>query len=461
MAGLKKRGKTWHLRMRVPTRYASVEEKTEITRSLKTGDETQAEARAAVVEAQILAELDARLAGIDLPGSASHYEAIARLATARGFGYRPAQELSHGDLGEVLRRVDALKSAGDAPGSEAAAALLGGVERPRRTLSQLAEEMADLNKYETDNKNRQQLHDWKQKWRRVSKRLIDVMGRDPEVEDITAADIFTLKDQLQERVKAGNMDVGSANKDLQYLGRMIRDHHKSFNRVDFKLPTDGVRCDPVIRRKKGRKPPVPMDYLEKWVIMANWKGVNDELRDIMLIALETGCRESEIFNLPTEAISINHDIPHIFIQEEDGVDGEVRQIKTISSERRVPLVGVALEAARRHPTGFPRYRGNRNFSNAATKVMRAKGLLPSEPASTRRNADGSRKPVYVTAGGVRHSFEDRLDAVGVASDTRGDLMGHDVGRVRGREHYGDKTLPERLELHRRIAIQPVTQLPAP
>lgn len=462
MAGLAKRGDTWHLRMRVPRRYASVEPRSELHRSLKTGDKREAQARLAAVEAQIIAELDARLAGMDVQGSRSHYEAIARLTTARGFGYRTAQELAEGDLGDVMKRVDALKAAGDTPTSDAAQALMGGIERPRRKLSELAEEMADLNKYEIDNKNKQQLHDWKQKWRRVSKRLVDTLGHDPIVDEITRQDIVTLRNQLQERVNEGRLDVGSANKDLQYLGRMIRDHHESFDRDDYKLPTEGVRCKAVIRRKKGRKPPVPIPYLEKWVVMSNWRGVNDELRDIMLISLETGCRESEIFNLPAEAFVLDHEIPHIVIQEEEqSTDSEGRQIKTTSSERRVPLVGVALEAALRHPKGFPRYRGNRNFSNSATKTMRAKGLIPSEPVAHKRNPDGTRKPVYVTAGGVRHSFEDRLGAVGVEMDTRGELMGHDVGRIRGRQHYGDKDLVQRLELHEKIAIRPVKQLPAP
>lgn len=462
MAGLAKRGDTYHLRMRVPRRYASVEPRKELHRSLKTCDKTVAYQRLPVVEAQIVAELDARLAGVDVPGQASHYEAIARLATARNFGYRTAQELADGNLDEILTRVSDLHEHGDGPDSHAATALLGGVDHPRRTLVELAKMMADLNPFEVDNKNKQQLHDWKKKWLRVANRLKDSMRRDPVVDNITEDDIVKLRDKLQERVKEGSLDVGSANKDLQYLGRMIRDHHTSLNRKKFTLVTDGIRCKAVIRRKKGRKPPVPMAYLDKWVVMANWRGVNEELRDIMLIALETGCRESEIFNLPASAFVLDHPIPHIVIQEEEGVDGQGRQIKTASSERRVPLVGVAIEAARRHPNGFPRYRGNRNFSNSATKTMRAKGLLPKEPVSHKRMPDGSKKPVYVTAGGVRHSFEDRLGAVDVDIDDRGELMGHDVGRIRGRQHYGDKDLAERLALHEKIMLKPETPaLPPP
>lgn len=285
--------------------------------------------------------------------------------------------------------------------------------------------------------------------------------KDVAVDDIRPEDIRKLRNDLQAQVDAGELDVTSANKDLQYLQRMIRNHHEALQRQDPPNPTAGIRCQAVIRRKKSRKPPVPKLYLQKWVILSNWRSINHELRDIMLTCLETGCRESEIYNLPPEAIRLNEPIPHIIIQEEEGnEEGQgARQIKTASSERRVPLVGVALEAMRRHPEGFPRYRNNRNFSNAASKSMRAAGLLPAEPASYKRLPGKKRKPVYVTAGGVRHSFEDRLDEIGVEMDTRGALLGHDVGRIRGRQFYGDKTLEQRLELHTKIMITPPGSAP--
>lgn len=483
MAGLNKRKGTYHLRMRIPARYASIwaadgKPPTEIHRSLKTGDEREAKSRMAVVERMILTELDEKLAAAELkaeitaaPGKAttkmSHYQAIAAMTSARGFTYRTASELATAAAddksADVMARIKSLQDAGDEPTSIEAAALLGGFEKPKRTLKQLANAMKDLNPFEVDNKNEQQLKDWKNKWLRVAQRLIDAIGRDPVVDDISRDDIVVLRDLMQVRVKDGSLDISSANKDLQYLGRMIRDHHKSLDRRDFSLPTADVRCEAVIRKKKSRKPPVPEEYLQKWVVMSNWGDTDQQLRDVLLIELETGGRGSEIFNLPPSAFVLNHPIPHIIIQEEEGDDtgGGARQIKTTASERRVPLVGVALEAALRNPEGFTRYRGNRNFSNAATKALRARGLIPTEPVSYKRMPGNKRKPVYVTAGGVRHSFEDRLAKVGVDMDTRGELMGHDVGRIRGRQHYGDKDLSERLELHLRIMIKPPLSLPSP
>jgi integrase len=464
--GVFRRGKKglFTARLQVPVQFQGIVEKPEIWQATGTSDYEEAIEFRISWKRRKLAEWNAMLAGAEPPSAKSRYAIAAELAASRGVIYRTAEEIADGDHRDIIALVESLQSAGDAPGSVASQALLGGVPAPRRTLLELAEEMDRLNPYEVDNKNKQQLHDWKQKWRRVANKLIDaVMVKDIPVDDIQPDHIRTLRNGLQSRVDTGELDVTTANKELQYLQRMIRDHHADLERQDPPNPTNGIRCKAVIRQKKSRKPPVPLPYLQKWVVLPNWRDINDELRDIMLVCLETGCRESEIFNLPPEAIVLDHPIPHIFIQEEEGdEEGEgARQIKTTSSERRVPLVGVALDAMKRHPNGFARYRNNRNFSNAASKSMRAAGLLPSDPVSFKRLPGGKRKPVYVTAGGVRHSFEDRLDEVGVEMDTRGALMGHDVGRIRGRQYYGDKTLEQRLELHRRIMIQQPPALPAP
>ena len=98
-----------------------------------------------------------------------------------------------------------------------------------------------------------------------------------------------------------------------------------------------------------------------------------------------------------------------------------REIKNVHSEGAVPLVGVALAEALRHPDGFPRYRHKRAYSAAVNKFLRENDLLP----------DG------VTIGGVRHTWESRLKAAGIAMDDRGEIMGHSVKEVRGREVYGD------------------------
>ena len=58
--------------------------------------------------------------------------------------------------------------------------------------------------------------------------------------------------------------------------------------------------------------------------------------------LETGARPSEIINLSKVRIVLDAEIPYIRIQAEG------RLLKTDHSERDIPLVGLALEAIKRH-----------------------------------------------------------------------------------------------------------------
>ncbi|MCR9108628.1 hypothetical protein [Marivita sp. XM-24bin2] len=89
----------------------------------------------------------------------------------------------------------------------------------------------------------------------------------------------------------------------------------------------------------------------------------------------------------------------------------------------IPLVGVALAAARRHPNGFPCDRG----------------LVPT--------------PKH-TAGGLRHTWESRLKAARIPSDDRGEMMGHSVASARNRELYGDQMpLDKKLELAMSVALK--------
>ena len=120
-------------------------------------------------------------------------------------------------------------------------------------------------------------------------------------------------------------------------------------------------------------------------------GLNDEARDVIFVVMETGARPSEIANLTKSRIMLDAKEPYIRIA------GEGRLLKTEHSERDIPLVGMALDAMKRHPNGFPRYldKGS-NLSATLMKHFKKSGLLPTPKHS-----------VY----SFRHSFKDRLKAV--------------------------------------------------
>lgn len=439
MAGKIRRGGTWHLRMRVPRRYASVERRRELHRTLHTGDEREANARLAVVERQVIAELDARLAGRD-PVATSHYEAIAELAASRSFQYRTASELATGPVDDLLRRVADLRAKNDLPDSVAATALLGGVERPRETLLEVAERMKEISPLDVRDKTHKQRRVWMDRWLRPAKKVNELLGIDPALHEITRTDAIAFRDALQDSVLEGEMKGESAQKDIQNLNRLWKLYHLHLGLDPADLPPSPFRSLGEGMSKldeEGHKREVPHDTLVSMTRPEALSSMNPELRDLILVLIETGARQSEVSDIPPYSIRLDDPIPHLIIRRETGEFA--RELKNKNSARDIPLVGVALDAMRRHPSGFPRYRGKGTFSAAANKYLKHSGILPEG----------------VSVGGLRHSFEARLKDALVPIDDRGELMGHSVKKARGREVYGDKlSLEERCELHERIMIRP-------
>lgn len=148
---------------------------------------------------------------------------------------------------------------------------------------------------------------------------------------------------------------------------------------------------------------------------------NDEARDVDYIVVEAGCRPSEIVNLSKSRIKLDADIPFI------RVEAEGRLLKTEHSERDIPLVGMALEAMKRHPAGFPRYhdKGD-NLSAAIMKHFKKEKLLPqiSEDVPLKK------RPKY---GNYSFSPQGSPEAVECPEEMIDELVGHATGKPK----YGD------------------------
>lgn len=432
MGGLKLKGSTWHLRMRVPKRYAAVVPKGEITRSLRTGDKKKAAELRPVVERQILAELDARLAGLATSPMPT-FEVASTVAEMRSFPYRTAKELAAGSIGDILARVEDLVARRDAPKSVEAAALLGGVDRPQLTITEVAKKMPEWFPLELHAKTERQKRNWRARWTRPAGKVVEFLGKDPVFVELTRADAKAVKDALQDRVLEGDLQGSSAQKEIQNLDRLWKRFHKTLDVFPESVPVSpfhGLSEGLTYLDEESRKKEVPIDLIGETLLAPGAMDfMNEELRDIIFVLIETGARQSEITDLPPGAIFLDAPIPFIRIAQEKG--DYAREIKNASSKRDIPLVGVALEAMKRHPEGFPRYRGKGTFSAAANKSLREHGLLPDD----------------ITIGGLRHSFETRLHRLGLHNDDRAALMGHSVKKARGRPVYGDDMPLSARKLH--------------
>lgn len=440
MAGLNKRGQTWHLRMRVPKRYQQVAGRSEIHRSLETDSERRARELLPDVEAKLLAELEALAVMKELPDQADAYRAAQKIAQARGFTYRPLSDLVQAPLDEILERVEAANAE---TGNEVTKALLGAVDEPALHLSGLVDEVERLAKHDNRFKSENQMRLWRNPRKRAAANLQAALGgRDVLVSEIDHAAALKHKAWWQKKIAAENHSLETANKDFANMGGMLRRYYEGIAQPNPPEPYHRVSLKDR-HKKDSRKLEIPVEWItEQWFAEGALDGINAEARDILLISIETGCRQSEICDLPPGAIVLDHPIPHLRIGLESGEYR--REIKNAPSGRRVPLVGVALAAARRHPNGFPRYRGTSGYSANINGRLRSRKLLPS--------------PDH-TIGGVRHTWESRLKKAGISQEDRGEMMGHSVRAIRDREVYGDEMpLEEKLRLAKLVALPVPTHL---
>lgn len=131
--------------------------------------------------------------------------------------------------------------------------------------------------------------------------------------------------------------------------------------------------------------------------------IDDQNRWLIALISDTGMRLSEAAGLLTEDIVLDQDIPHIRLRKHPW-----RSLKTASSERDIPLVGVALTVAKRivgqgQQFAFPRYCSEAKCNANSASAALNKWLKP-------------RLPEGCVIHSFRHSLRDRLRAVECPSD---------------------------------------------
>lgn len=138
---------------------------------------------------------------------------------------------------------------------------------------------------------------------------------------------------------------------------------------------------------------------------------DDDIRHIAALQADTGARLGEIVGLRVEDVVLDPTVPHIHIRAHEKFG---RTLKTDTSERKVPLVGVALWAAHKavenhkklHSRSgwlFPRY-----ASDEALKATHASNTINKWLQSVTKTTK--------TSHSFRHSMRDRLRHVGAPVD---------------------------------------------
>ncbi|WP_417600052.1 integrase [Pararhodobacter oceanensis] len=418
-----KRNNILYLRKRVPRRYAMIEPREYVWISLHTDLEDVAKRKAPNIWDEMLEAWEAKLHGDD-DDAEVRFEAARDLAAIRGYRYLPAAQVAKLPRKELFNRVKSVRRSDGSIDQTEAAALLGGAKKPEVTISRALEMFWTLAHDRIRGKSKEQIRVWRNLRMKAVKNLIDVIGDRP-IADITGDDMLDFRQWWQDRIDEGNLKAGSANKDLAYIGSILRTVNK-MKRLGLNLPLSDLRI------KEGDKKTRP-SFSREWIrdkILAPGvlDGLNIEARGILLGMVNTGYRPSEGACMTSAQIILDHTVPQISIEPVG------RTLKSQYARRQIPLLGVSLEAFKMCPDGFPRYANSSSLSATINKYMRENGLMET-PEHT----------LY----GLRHSFEDRMLDAGIDDRVRRDLFGHSLSR----ERYGQgASLEQARDLLKPVAL---------
>lgn len=414
MRYLKERRSNWHYVRRVPAHIAFIDDRGTIQTSLKTRSLEVAKLRRDAHERADDLFWQGLASGDGAERAAAAYEATLARARVLGFEYKAAADLvTTATVEDLLRRLDAAHKGS----KQDVVASTGGAESPRLSVEKAMEFYLDTIAIgETKGMSEKQIRKRNEQKTFAATKFTEVIGERALV-DITRAEATKYHAWWMARVlgKNGNKRISgnTANRPFGNLRKLFREY-AVYHQLELKNPFDGLSF-PDRKSQQREVPPFETEFLrDKMLAVGAHDGLNREALGILLVLVETGARPSEICNLPPDRIHLKANVPYISVDFQ-----EDRLIKTETSARDIPLMGVALAVMRRFPNGFPRYRDKEDTLSATLmKHLRAKKLLPT-----------AAHKVYST----RHSFEKRMLEAGLDYEFRKAHLGHSIDR----EKYGD------------------------
>lgn len=414
MRYLKLRGGWWHYYRRVPAHVAALDPRKWVQVALKTKSADVAKLRRDALERADDLHWQSLLTGEPGEHQVVAYEAARTRARALGFEYRGVAEITQtANLDDAIRRIEiAMRS------KEVAVvdAVLGLPDEPRLSVRKTMELYLDeIGVGDTKGMSEKQIRKWREKKLAAADAFTAIVG-ERALLDITRADATRYHAHWLKRVMGSEGDSVSgntANRSFGNMRKLFRDY-SAYLGLENKNPFDGLSF-PDRKSQQQVVPPFEVAFLrERLLAPGAHDGLNREALGVLLTLIETGARPSEICNLSPGQIHLSAPVPYISIDFQKD-----RVIKTESSKRDIPLVGVALAVMKKFPNGFPRYKDREETLSATLmKHLRARDLLPTPEHR-----------VY----SLRHSFEKRMLEAGLDYEFRRAILGHSVDR----EKYGD------------------------
>lgn len=428
---LERRGRVWWYNRRVPSRFAHLDCRKRIKESLGTTSIEQARfKRDLIAEADdnywasltIAAESDPQADREVRNAVQRRYNMAICKALAAGFTYQPIDHLAASSSDEDLfaRLLAVLEQAGpkQVPKPRDAEALLGGAPEPKVSVSQAFDVyLKDIAYNAQMYKSPAQRKSWEKTKRTSIQYFIDFAG-DIALDDISRELALKYQSHWAKRIKPKDetnrpVAPNTANRHIGNIRSLYADYFKHIGDEERSNPFRNMHFKAKVQTEV---PPFSSEWVTSRIlkpgVMKKW---NLELQLITLMLIETGCRPSEVINLRVEDFHMDAPVPYISIKSRTD-----REIKTETSARDIPLVGVSLEAAKiACVEAFPRYQDKSElFSANMMKNFRNRSLLESKDHK-----------IY----SFRHSFEKRMQEANIDYGLRCLLMGHKTTRP----VYGD------------------------
>lgn len=233
--------------------------------------------------------------------------------------------------------------------------------------------------------------------RRAVESFLSATGGDRPIEQVTREDV---KAYIKAELTTGKKTT-TIRRRLKSL-RAIYAHWLREKEIERSNPFSELKIEGEGEDSKKRNtlPPASLQVLTE-----ECRKADDDMRWLLALLADTGMRLAEGAGLLLSDLVLNADIPHISLKPH-----KWRSLKTTNSTRDIPLVGVALWAAKRikqsaHPGqiyAFPRYcdgikTSATSASNALNKWMQGKGI-------------------HHTCHEFRHTMADRLREVQAPTD---------------------------------------------
>lgn len=397
-------GDWYRYRRRVPAEVQHLDNRKEVSFSLKTNDFQTAQIRASIYNDQMENFWKSLVYSGHSKDLNEKYEIAVQLAQAYGFAYKTSEQIAASALSEITERLSVKVN-----NQREAEAILGGLDRPKILLSQCCEKYWPLITDRLVDKSKHQIRKWKNPRRAAMKNFIQVVGDIP-LNDVSRRNILAFRTWWNEQIEKG-LSANSANKQLMFIKDVMKQVALN-NELDLEIAS--LFVDTSFKEKINSRPPFEASFVQN-ILLPGLKNLEDRYCYALFAMADTGMREREIFGLIQEDIVLNGNIPFIWIRPRAGYN-----LKTPHSERKIPLVGTALYAFEKFPKGFKQLGNPDTFSNVVNKYLTVKGLRPTPQHS---------------AYSLRHTFKDRLRDAEAPEEIIDELMGHKKsGPKYGRGH---------------------------